>query len=978
MQKRHTLTRWLVRAGVLILVVCLYAVAGFLGAPLLIDSQARKFVQATYGRELSIGKIRVNPFTLSVDVEKFAMPDADGGPLLGFDHLLINLDVNSIWRRALSFHAIALDGLAVNAVVRPGGAFNLADLQAIADGNAATEPVAPGKANAPLPRIVIDDLQLNNGQIHFEDRNRSRPFITTVSPLTFRLSNFSTFADGERYTLNARVFDTGQLAWRGSLTAQPLASQGEFSLSNIPLPRLAAFLGDALPVTLTSGLASLRGDYRLTADDFMVVDGEGSIATLAVRPRGVEVDYISLDKVVASGLKLSVAAQKAEIGELAVDGGRVQAWLSPEGNLNLSALAGPPSDSDATPAAKSWQVGVPSLKLDRLAVSIEDRSLNPAAVLDLQPLQITVKGFSTKPGTSVDVQAIATINGTGRATVSARSDLESLSTTADFELSDLNLAMLQPYIAQQTSMTLTEGALAAKGRVTYADAQPAAKIVFDGDVAITDLRTIDNALREDFVKWAQLGVRGIHYQSAPQGLRIRTIDVRSPYARVIIAPDGTTNIAAILAGSDAPTTSAPATSAPAAAAPKDGALPFPTRIGTVSITNGSARFADFTTKPNFDIGLEKLKGTIAGLSSDPGSRATVEVDGQVDEFSPVTIRGDVNPLAAETFLDMSMTLGNVELASFTPYSGRFAGYSIRQGKLSADLNYKIKDRRLDADHKFVINQLQLGDKVESPDATSLPLKLAVALLKDQNGVIDLDLPVTGDIDDPRFRIGPIVWKVFVNLIKKAVTAPFALLGKLVGGGEEINLIEFPAGDATLDSGNVERIASLVKAMTERPGLSLNVPATYNHAADVPVLTEAAFEQKLIRFREAQLAARKKPVTELNYAAVTNDPETYRKLLEDVYLDEHGQKFSPPEPAAGNVGQNSDDTQTTMISALESALRSRINVDDATLFALARSRALAVQERLLTDTGIDPGRVFLTAPVEGKADQSGVILELGLR
>ena len=524
--------------------------------------------------------------------------------------------------------------------------------------------------------------------------------------------------------------------------------------------------------------------------------------------------------------------------------------------------------------------------------------------------------------------------------------------------------------------------------MTYADVPPAAALGFTGDVSIDGLRTIDNVLREDFVTWDALRVEGIEYRSAPGNLRVRTVDARSPFARVIIGPDGTTNIAAILAAPGAtaevvpgPTVgpaesrapeAAAITKAPATGPAGDGAAPFPIRIGTVKITNGSARFADFTTRPNFATGIEKLKGTIAGLSSAQASRAKVELDGQVDRFSPVTIRGEVNPLAAETYLDMAMTFRNVELASFTPYSGRFAGYSIRQGKLSVDLNYKVNDRKLDADHKFVINQLELGDKVESPDAVGLPLKLAVALLKDRNGVIDLDLPVTGDLDDPQFRIGPIVWKVLVNLLTKAVTAPFALLGSLFGGGEEINLIGFPAGDAALGAADQEKVGALVKALNERPGLQLTVPAVFNRAVDEPALREAGLQARLVAARRGELAARKQPVDDVTFAVVSSDPDGYLRLLKSVYRQEYGRDAPLPEPPPEATDP------AAPVRLLEDALRQRVPVTDTGFFALAKARAEAVQARLLTDTGIDPGRVFLTAPAEAKAAGAGVVMELALQ
>lgn len=1006
MQKPHIPARTLLTVGGVVAgLVALYAALGFLGVPRLAAGLAQGTVKTDYGRDLALGAVRFNPFTLTLEVDRLMLPDADGSPMLGFDRLLVDLDLNSVWRRALSFRTIRLDGLAVAAVVRKGGALNLADLQL------AAEPGTPSSAPAaeePLPRIIIGELDVSGGRVRYEDRDRPEPFVADLQPLTFRLTNFSTYiGDGERYELDATVFDTGRFAWRGTLKARPLASDGEFALSDLPLPRLAEFLGDALRLEITSGAATLRGRYRFAdqpaGPDFVVDAGDLVVTTLAIRDRGETTEYVALDKVTATGLGLSLAEEKAVIGEINFDGGSFQTWLTPEGELKRSGIFDPlvvesevPEASASTPAPApargpaegGWEVRIPRINFRNLALGLEDRSLAPAPVFELKPLNVTIEGYSTAPGTSVKAGLDAVVNGRGVLKAQATANLDTLATTVELDASGLDLALAQPYIAREASVTLTRGALAAKGQVTYANAAPAGELGFTGDVTVSGLRTTDNVLGEDFINWDVLRVEGVDYRSAPANLRIRTIDARSPFARVIIGPDGTTNIAAILGGPGAtaavvpgPTLGPPETRAPEAvtvtrpapAGPAGaGAAPFPIRIGTVKISNGSARFADLTTRPNFAIGIEKLKGTIAGLSSAQASRAKVELDGQVDRFSPVTIRGEVNPLAAETYLDMAMTFRNVELASFTPYSGRFAGYSIRQGKLSVDLNYKVNDRKLDADHKFVINQLELGDKVESPDAVSLPLKLAVALLKDRNGVIDLDLPVTGDLDDPEFRIGPIVWKVLVNLLTKAVTAPFALLGSLFGGGEEINLITFGPGDPALDAADQEKVATLVKALAERPGLQLTVPAVFNRAADEPALREAGLQARLVAARRAELAAKKQPAEGVTFAAVSAEPEAYEKLLTTVYRQEYGKDAALPEPSPEATDPAA---QTTL---LEDALRQRVSITDGEFFALGKARAEAVQGRLLADTGIDPGRVFLTAPAEGKADEAGVVMELALQ
>lgn len=1008
MQKLRISSGTLLKAGGAVAgILGLYAALGFLAVPRLVTSLAKDTVKADYGRDLAVGAVRFNPFTLALEVDQLSLPDADGSPMLGFDRLLVDLDINSIWRRALSFRAIRLDGLAVNAVVRKGGDLNLADLETPPEPGAPPPPATD--AEEPLPRLIIGELAVSEGRVRFEDRDRPDTFVADLKPLTFRLTDFSTYiGEGERYELDATIFDTGRFAWRGTLKAQPLASDGEFVLSDLPLPRVAAFLGDALRLEVTSGAATLRGSYRFAdrpaGPDVVVDSGELVISSLAIRDRGEAKDYVDLDKITATGLGLSLAEEKAVIGEVTLDGGSIQAWLTPEGELKRSGIfdpmvvesapAEPPAADNGAAgtgpatAETGWQVSIPRINVRNLALALDDRSLSPAPSFILKPLNVTIEGYSTAPGTTVKAGVDATLNGQGSLKVSANTNLDTLATTAEIDFSGVELALAQPYIARETSLTLTAGTLAARGRVTYADTAPDAQLGFAGDVAIDGLRTVDNVLREDFVKWDALRLEGIEYRSAPESLRVRLVDARSPFARVIIGPDGTTNIAAILAAPGATAAPVPGPTVgpgetrsgesvavvrapePAPAGPE--AAPFPVRIGTVRVSNGSARFADFTTRPNFAIGIEKLKGTITGLSSAQSSRARVELDGQVDKFSPVTIRGEVNPLAAETFLDMAMTFRNVELASFTPYSGRFAGYSIRQGKLSVDLNYQVNDRQLDADHKFVIDQLELGDKVESPDAVGLPLKLAVALLKDRNGVIDLDLPVTGDLDDPQFRIGPIVWKVLVNLLTKAVTAPFALIGRLFGGGEEVNLISFPSGDAALGPAETGKLASLVKALTERPGLKLTVPAVFNRAGDAPALKEAGLQQKLVAARRAELAAKKKPVDSIDYAAISADPGEHLRLLTALHRTIAGPDVAPPEPPPDAADP------AARISLLEADLRNRIEVTDAEFFALAKARADNVQAQLLTGTGIDPARVFLSAPAEGKAGEGRVVMELALQ
>ncbi len=267
-------------------------------------------------------------------------------------------------------------------------------------------------------------------------------------------------------------------------------------------------------------------------------------------------------------------------------------------------------------------------------------------------------------------------------------------------------------------------------------------------------------------------------------------------------------------------------------------------VKKIVLQAGQANFADLSVTPNFATAIQNLEGTVLGLSSKENSRAKIDIHGSVDQFAPVSISGEVNVLGAMLYTDLSMSFKNIELSTFNPYSGKFAGYNISKGKLTTELHYKVDGRKLEAQHHIIVDQLEFGDKTESKDAVSLPVKLAVALLKDREGVIELSLPVTGSLDDPKFRLGPIIWKVLVNILEKAVTAPFALLGSLFGGGPDLQFVDFEPGSADLDPAAASKAQTIVKALNARPQLKIEIPIAVVKEIDRPHLVETKFHAQV--------------------------------------------------------------------------------------------------------------------------------------
>ena len=1022
--------RYLIGLGIVVVLVGAYAAAGFLAVPYFARKSAQDFVRTHYKRPLSVGEIHFNPFTLKLDVNRVALPDADGQKMLAFERLHADLQLASLWRLGPSFREIILTQPYVRAVLRPNGALNLADLSK----GFPPAPAQPQKQSGPM-RLFIQRLAVLSGTATFEDRTRPAPFRAELTPIAFELRDFSTTAaTANGYGLSASSPDGERLLWSGTVHLAPLSSLGRFEIVDLKARRVWNYLHESLPLEVDSGTIGIKGSYDLSSAGAGSGAGNGargsaaatsaggpirltvdvhdtSVKGLGLKPKGGAERYVDVASIEVHDTRLDLRQHSVNVTKVLLKDGNIKAWLSEQGQLNLLELTGsseaspaaagtpqaaapaPPAPSSATRvsdhggSAPRWTLSAPDIEAIGFKVSAEDREVKPAVAVVLAPLNLHVTGFNTSPDDTLNITADSGVNASGKVNARAKLTPKSGALSAHVEAASLGLPMLQPIIAQYTSMTLLKGALGAKLDI---ERQANGALEVKGNTQVVDLRTVDNALKQDFIRWKDMRVADIRYRSTPASLRVGSVTAVEPYVRMVIAPDRSVNITEVLkrpgaarkgaapvntAGSAAadqqsmPVANPPPTrsrgarrhKAPVqtAAAPAGPLTPFPVSIGTVTIANGSANYADLWIKPSFAIGIQSLNGTVTGLSSDPRSRAKVDLKGKVDRYSPIQIAGDVNLLSAALYTDIKMAFQDLDLTVVNPYSGHFAGYRINKGKLSVEVSYKIEQRKLTAAQHFVVDQLELGERVESPDAVHLPLKIAVALLKDRNGVIDLNLPMSGSLDDPKFRIGPIIWKMFVNLVVKAATAPFALLGHLFGGGHEhLNVIEFDAGSAELQKPAQDQLASLAKSLKERPQLKLDIPIVYSAELDRPRLAAARLRAELLAREQSTREGKKHTDT----AGETGpaDPGQHFKLLVDQFRADLG-KDTPLPPTAVAVQQakrKETPPYDPAIADLNAALISHIQVPDSDLEALGKQRAQAIQDALLANGEIGPARVFI--------------------
>jgi uncharacterized protein involved in outer membrane biogenesis len=984
-----------------------YALLGFQVAPGIVRDQAAGFVRENYGRELQVGEVRVHPFKLQLEVRDLALPDTDARTMLGFARLFVDFELSSLWQRAFVFKDVTLEAPIARAVVRPDGSLNLGDLAL---------PEDPEDEDAPLPSVWIQSLAVERGTVTFIDAARATPFERTFESVGFGLQDFRTTPEGGDFRFTARSQAEETFDWQGRFALEPqIASQGEFQIAGLRAPGVAEFLGDTLPFQLTDGSINLAGAYQVSLGEQLELGlqlPKVELAELGLRARGADADWVRIPFLTLSDTAVAMPAQSVTLGKVAIAGLQAQAWISPDGTVNLQQLfataapAAEPAPSAAPEAAtadRPWTVAVGSVELTEASIDFEDRMAEPAKKFALAPVNLRVENASLDLARPLPVTLDALINGHARFEAAGTLTPEPLAADLDVKLAKARMQILQPYVLPVADLTISGGELGVTGKV-HLDPPGGQRpeLAFDGDVTIDGFRSVDNSLNEDLVNFERLHLQRLSYTMAPDALRIDRVLLRQPYARVIISQEQIVNIAAVLdpqgtaaalaerraaAAAEAARTPAErraiereqkAADKAAAKARKSGKAPaappppepiaesLPIRIREVRIERGRMNFSDYFIEPDFTADVQDLSGTITGLSSAPDSKAAVALKGQLEEFSPVSIEGDIQPFDFGRHTDLGLRFENIPLPIFNPYSGPVAGYNIAKGKLTTVLHYRIENRQLDAQHNIRIDQLEWGEATESQGEATLPVKFATSLLKDRNGVINLDVPVGGTLDDPTFRIGPIVWQIIKNIIVKAVTAPFALLGSLFEGAEEAQFVDFAPGAASLDPTTAGRLAALAKSLAEKPQLKLDVPIGVVAELDGPALAEQAF----------QAALGTAPAFE------TLEPKQQIEVLTALVRKQTGAEPAIPEPPPPPEGTSRAEAkalrQNAAIESLTAAARAGVVVSEAELARLAEARAAAIERALLAEGVLEPTRVFKVREGKVGTEAGRIRFELGLQ
>ncbi len=1043
-----------------------YTIIGVFILPPILKSILQKRFTENLNRTVTIEKIKVNPYALSLTMNGFsALEKNSSEEFVSFQTFYANLQSFSIFKLAPVLKHLTVDGLHARIVMNEDGTFNFSDILESFIIDSTEDTAETVTENSEHFEFLVSDIQIINcGVLVIDDQygvthtindiqvtvpflsnseeyveqftttdisltindapvvlqGEMKPFSTSrelnmnLEVKAINLAHYSPYAQKECYlTINSGKVDVDiDLFHHALLNGKPkLSAPGKIIITNLEIlddekqPLLKTVLNelkiadsnifernfhvDSLYTKSTEigitrkpdktlSIEALMGLFeseksknkqkeelpaQLTLDEIFLDDTSIFITNLSRVDEGNLPSKSVLFRSSSLVLKdLSVETGRYEItlGEARYEKGSLLIQGDKDGNLNFQPLLDFSSakNENGSKAISNeripWRVTIKQASVTD--VDVEARNITPAQNKDIRLHNITLKAknLSTIPGTQGEIDFTCSLSETGKIQSSGSIAITPPSVNVQVDVSNIDLTLFQPFLPDEILITVENGVLSSEGNVSllYNDKNNI-QAHYQGKTTVNDFAIIDKNTDEYVLAFDALKVNGIDASLSPLSANIENITLHNMFSKALINPDGSISFRNIISSEQNkdqyPETGAQPITDSNTEAQSGSLFTIPVSITTFTIDKGRIEFLDQSVNPNFTLQVTDLLCTVSGLSSVSTDKADVLAEGKIDGNAPFKFTGVANILSNKLFIDMAVKLNDMDLSSFGPYTGKYIGYDVRKGKLSLDVTYLMKERRLDSINKLVIDQFEFGEKVESPDAIEVPLKLALALLKDRYGKITLNVPVEGSFDNPEFSIGKIIIQTIKNTLVKAATAPFRFLASLFGGGENLNYFEFEPGSANISEENKSKLDIIITAMYERPELELEIAGYTDILQDNQVLVTQKYDQLI----------KKQKLQELNNAGKSAPPlesiiireEEYKKYAKTAYKDVLKKKQLPIPKMLLEMP----------ISELEDVIKKTIQVTNDDLRVLAIQRAQNVLQYILSHDKVELNRLFLIEP-----------------
>ncbi|MDR2209536.1 MAG: DUF748 domain-containing protein [Azoarcus sp.] len=909
-------------------------------------------------------------------VKQLAIQDQEGKPVLAVTELEVELaDIQPLLKR-YHFSKLRLQRPELDLVRAPDGRFNvesllsmppLADSQKPASGTAKAQKTASARAEASSD-FQLSSARIRDGLIRYSDHAVAGGFSTRLEGISLDLRDLAskgqvpaeirldyTSASGERFSHQDR------------LRLQPFEYDGSLTVTGLQ-PALygryyTAFLSGG---EIRRGSADGVFHYRIASqkkdddagDELLIEAGieRFELNEFVFGLSGRKDELLKLGNFTLTDAVIQPDTRQVQIGEINAQGVALATTRFANGRFDFMALAGK-STPNRKGTSPPWTFSLDKASVSNSSIRFRDHAAGEQpAVMTADDIELQLNGLTTAKGAApANLTLRGRIAKEGRLALKGTFVPEPFRTDLEIDLQNFALPSVQPYIAQHVQLGIRTGRLSSKGRLALRQHRDSLRGSLAGNLSVRNFTSLDHANQQDFLRWNEFSIRQAKVELEPFAFAIGEVVVDGLASRLILDEKGRLNLREIQRSPEEVARADEAgdgeesekeTAATENAAPES----WPSmKVGRIAVKNSNIAFTDRFVRPNYNVFVGNLSGELTGLSSDQDGMAKLDLQGKIGREAPVTIKGEFNPFRQDRRLNINVEVKDFELPGLSGYSGRYVGYGIARGKLSATLNYHIEDRKLSAENSIFLDQLTFGDAVDSPDATKLPVRLAVALLKNSRGEIKIDLPVGGTLDDPEFSVFGLVLRAFAGLIGKAITAPFALFGR-----EELSQLDFDPGSFRIGAAQEEKLRDLAKSLEERPSLKLDITGQASAQRD----TEGIRKDKL----RGMVMAERRRTSGKNVPMDDIDPESeeYADLLDAVYSQA---KIKKPRNFIGFA-------KSLPVKEMEKLLLESIDVKQEDVDSLAGRRETAVQRWLTDQGGIPPERLFRRALTEKEAEEKG--------
>ena len=816
--------------GVALIVIVLCAVLAIYALPSVLKPYLEEKIGAATGSEVHIGLIKIYPFRLALAVQDFSAKNK--AAKLTWDSLYINAQLLSIPTRSIRLDELRIYSLRAQLTLKNESK----ELSSIAQ--FATDAFLK-RMNVPL---YIERFIIQNGAFEALDKRDEKEKRFGIEPISFSIEKFSTkysAESGNNYNLQFTSLSGGFFRWNGNLQWNPFLSNGELEIRDLDIIPFRDFYQEFLPFDLQSGKLDLRTGYRLVEEPEIGFVLEN--AKLSLNQPSLLADSSKFEMQAASlhtdSLQISTLSRTFLAGNVIIESAKAN-WAfdslpkQPDPELfqfiRLNSDAADSTDSNANVFKvfsqkffnlPRWEIKVNSLQTKQMNIEIMD-SMDSIAY-NFNDMRLFLTGISNRDEDTLNVAISALLNGSNL-DLQGTAHLFPLQADLNLNIKDYPLTSLQNYISKETWLNLRQGQANAQLNVRWKPAVDGSaqrdSLFFAGDVEIDNLNLLGKN-NVELVKVSKTSIKGMNIMFMPNAYwQAGNVDVQAPVINLIWYANSTANYSQIKKAKPAKNTSTPFI------------------INSLRFGNGTVYVTDKDPATPFSYRIVAVQGNLRNLSGQ-NRDANLSIQGKMGGYAPFSLNGSVNLFGKHPKVDFKVESANQDLTVFSPYSGQHTGYRIAKGQVALQANYAIQNNKINGNNHIVMHHLNFGEAVENPEITKMPVRLFTALLSDKDGIIDLDVAIDGDLDDPAFSVGSLIWKVIKNLLGKAVSAPFKSLMALVSSDSDPETITFAPGSEYPGKENLEALKKLSHALMQRPQLQLDVYGNADSIQDGNALKE---------------------------------------------------------------------------------------------------------------------------------------------